>query len=78
MSELVTKVAEVASKGAETKSSFDPDKKIGKGEVSNTNEAKSKDNGYDPDKKVDKSTPETQEQKGLTDEQKEQIRKETA
>lgn len=77
MSELIAKAAEIISKGAESKSSFDPDKKIGKEEVSNTNEAKSKDNGYDPDKKVDKSTPETQEQKGLTDEQKEQIRKET-
>ena len=77
MIEVLAKAAEVTPKGAETKSSFDPDKKIGKNEVSNTNETKSKEKGYDPDKKVEKSTPETQEQKGLTDEQKEQIRKET-
>lgn len=57
MSELVTKVAEVASKGAETKSSFDPDKKIGKGEVSNSNEANTKEKPYDPDKKVEKEQP---------------------
>ena len=54
MSELIAKAAEIISKGAESKSSFDPDKKIGKNEVSNTNEAKSKDTGYDPDKKVGK------------------------
>ena len=54
MIEALSKVAEVAPKGAETKSSFDPDKKIGKGEVSNSNEAKAKDKSYDTDKKLNK------------------------
>lgn len=54
MIEALSKVAEVAPKGSETKSSFDPDKKIGKGEVSNSNEAKAKDKSYDPDKKLNK------------------------
>ncbi len=54
MSELIPKTAEVLLKGAEIKSSFDPDKKIIKNEIFNINEAKSKDTGYDPDKKVEK------------------------
>ena len=54
MTEVFAKAAEVVSKATETKSSFDPDKKIGKLEFSNTNEAKPKETGYDPDKKVEK------------------------
>lgn len=56
MSELITKAAEILSKGSEIRSSFDPDKKIRKNEIFNANEIKSKDTGYDPDKKVEKNS----------------------
>lgn len=54
MSEIGVKTGEVESKTSETKSSYDPDKKIGKGEVSEQDETKAKDTEYDPDKKVEK------------------------
>ncbi|MBQ3837656.1 MAG: HNH endonuclease [Treponema sp.] len=54
MSEIGVKTGEVESKNSETKSSYDPDKKIGKGEVSEQDETKAKDTEYDPDKKVEK------------------------
>ena len=55
MIEAVAKAAEILSKADETKSSFNPDMKIGKNEIPNyLNEAKLKEGGYDPDKKVEK------------------------
>ena len=55
MIEAVAKAAEILSKADETKTSFNPDMKIGKNEIPNyLNEAKLKEGGYDPDKKVEK------------------------
>lgn len=55
MIEAVAKAAEILSKDDEKKTSFNPDMKIGKNEISNyLNEAKLKEGGYDPDKKVEK------------------------
>ena len=55
MIEAVAKAAEILSKDDETKTSFNPDMKIGKNEIPNyLNEAKLKEGGYDPDKKVEK------------------------
>ena len=55
------------------KSNFDPDKKL---EKSNVNCEKPKEN-YDPDKKVEKQADDNNEQKGLTQEQKDKIKEET-
>lgn len=55
MIEALAKAAEILSKADETKTSFNPDMKIGKNEIPNyLNEAKLKEGGYDPDKKVEK------------------------
>lgn len=55
MIESVAKATEIPSKADETKSSFNPDVKIGKNEIPNyLNEAKLKEGKYDPDKKVEK------------------------
>lgn len=73
MTEVLTKVAESLENAKETKSNFDPDKKI---EKSSSNIDKPKEE-YDPDKKVEKKSDDNTEQKGLTQEQKEKIKKET-
>ena len=73
MIEAFAKAAEGLEKAKETKSSFDPDKKIEKNSL-NTDKPKE---GYDPDKKVDKNSDDNTEQKGLTQEQKDKIKKET-
>lgn len=55
MIEALAKATEILSKADETKTSFNPDMKIGKNEIPNyLNEAKLKEGGYDPDKKVEK------------------------
>ena len=73
MIEALSKVAEVGQKTLDSvKSSFDPDAKIAKREVSPSSETKSSDKPYNPDDKVEKA-----ENKGLSDEQKELIKKET-
>lgn len=72
MIENLSELAEVGEKAAESKSSFDPDAKIAKREVSPGSEAKNSEKPYNPDDKVEKA-----ETKGLSDEQKEQIKKET-
>ena len=54
MTEFFAKAGEILSKSADTRSSFDPDKKIGKTEASKINETISKEKEYDPDKKVEK------------------------
>lgn len=77
MSELITKAAEILSKGSEIKSSFDPDKKIRKNEIFNTNEIKSKDTGYDPDKKVEKNSVDAEKQNEGYDPDKKIEKKET-
>ena len=54
MIEALAKAGEVDSKAAETKSSFDPDKKIAKREVDSAKESGKSEKAYDPDKKVEK------------------------
>lgn len=71
----ITKHPEV-DKAKESQSHFDPDKKIDKGDANTAKETSPK-KEYDPDKKVEKNSSDNQEVKGLTDEQKEQIKKET-
>ena len=73
MIEAVTKAVENLKESKESKSTFDPDKKIEKSDVvpTKTNE------GYDPDKKVEKQSDDNNEQKGLTQEQKDKIKEET-
>ena len=56
MIEALSKVAEVGQKTPDSvKSSFDPDAKIAKCEVSPSSEAKSSDKPYNPDDKVEKA-----------------------
>ena len=56
MIEALSKVAEVGQKTLDSvKSSFDPDAKIAKSEVSPSSEAKSSDKPYNPDDKVEKA-----------------------
>ena len=73
MIEAVTNAVENLKESKESKSTFDPDKKIEKSDVvsTKTNE------GYDPDKKVEKQSDDNNEQKGLTQEQKDKIKEET-
>lgn len=73
MIEAVAKVAETLENSKLAKSNFDPDKKL---EKSNVNCEKPKEN-YDPDKKVEKQADDNNEQKGLTQEQKDKIKEET-
>ena len=55
MIEALAKASEILSNADETKTSFNPDMKIGKNEIPNyLNEAKLKEGGYDPDKKLEK------------------------
>ncbi len=55
MIESLSKVAEVAQNASDVKSSFDPDAKIDKREVSPDSETKSFDKPYNPDDKVEKA-----------------------
>lgn len=56
MIEALSKIAEVGQKAQDSvKSSFDPDAKIAKSEVSPSSEAKSSDKPYNPDDKVEKA-----------------------
>ena len=73
MIEAVAKAAETLENSKLAKSNFDPDKKL---EKSNVNCEKPKEN-YDPDKKVEKQADDNNEQKGLTQEQKDKIKEET-
>lgn len=73
MIEAVAKAAETLENSKLAKSNFDPDKKL---EKSNVNCEKPKEN-YDPDKKVEKQADGNNEQKGLTQEQKDKIKEET-
>ncbi len=73
MIEAVAKAAEPLENSKLAKSNFDPDKKL---EKSNVNCEKPKEN-YDPDKKVEKQADDNNEQKGLTQEQKDKIKEET-
>ena len=73
MIEAVAKIAESLENSKLAKSNFDPDRKI---EKSNINSEKPKEN-YDPDKKVEKQADDNNEQKGLTQEQKDKIKEET-
>ena len=73
MIEAVAKAAETIENSKLAKSNFDPDKKL---EKSNVNCEKPKEN-YDPDKKVEKQADDNNEQKGLTQEQKDKIKEET-
>ena len=67
MIEALSKVAEVGQKTLDSvKSSFDPDAKIAKSEVSPSSETKSSDKPYNPDDKVEKA--ENSEQTGETEE----------
>ena len=73
MIEAVAKIAESLENSKLAKSNFDPDRKI---EKSNINSEKPKEN-YDPDKKVEKQADDNNEQKGLTQEQKDKIKEKT-
>lgn len=73
MIEGLAKAAETLENSKLAKSNFDPDKKL---EKSNVNCEKPKEN-YDPDKKVEKQADDNNEQKGLTQEQKDKIKEET-
>ena len=73
MIEAVAKAAETLENSKLAKSNFDPDKKL---EKSNVNCEKPKEN-YDPDKRVEKQADDNNEQKGLTQEQKDKIKEET-
>lgn len=73
MIEAVAKAAESLENSKDTKSNFDPDKKV---EKSSENGEKPKE-GYDPDKKVEKKDEDNNEQNGLTQEQKDKIKEET-
>lgn len=67
MIEALSKVAEVGQKTLDSvKSSFDPDAKIAKSEVSPSSETKSSDKPYNPDDKVEKAK--NSEQTGETEE----------
>ncbi len=56
MNELFSKIAEVGQKAQDgVKSSFDPDAKISKSEVSSSSETKRTDKPYTPDDKVEKA-----------------------
>ena len=67
MIEALSKVAEVGQKTLDSvKSSFDPDAKIAKSEVSPSSETKSSDKPYNPDDKVKKAK--NSEQTGETEE----------
>ena len=70
--ESLSRFAEVGKNTEEVKSSFDPDARIAKREVASSSETKRTDKPYNPDDKVEKA-----ENKGLSDEQKELIKKET-
>ena len=73
MIEAVAKASESLENSKDTKSNFDPDKKV---EKSSENGEKPKE-GYDPDKKVEKKDEDNNEQNGLTQEQKDKIKEET-
>lgn len=70
---MIEAVAKTLENSKLAKSNFDPDKKL---EKSNVNCEKPKEN-YDPDKKVEKQADDNNEQKGLTQEQKDKIKEET-
>ena len=73
MIEAVAKAAETLENSKLAKSNFDPDKKIEKDNVAFEREKED----YDPDKKVEKQLDDNNEQKGLTQEQKDKIKEET-
>ena len=55
MIEGLSKVTEVGQNTSDVKSTFDPDAKIAKSEVSPSSETKNSDKPYDPDDKVEKA-----------------------
>ncbi len=66
MIEGLSKVTEVGQNTSDVKSTFDPDAKIAKSEVSPSSETKNSDKPYDPDDKVEKA--ESSEKTGETEE----------